>query len=287
MTKTAIAEVRLQLNAMGKQFEAALPKHIPLDRFIRVVMTAIQTNPALLDCDPRTLLNACMRAAQDGLLPDGKHGALVIYKGRGGPVAQWLPMIAGIRQQVRNSGEVKTWEVNVVHERDFFDYQLGDDPHIDHKPVLHADRGRIIAAYSIAVFTSGERSREVMGVDEIEAIRQQSKAKDSGPWVTHYGEMSKKTVARRHSKVLPMSSDLDDLLRAGSDDDEPSQAGPAIPGLHSRDQPARRQSLGDTLNMMVAPRSEVDQVPSDPVDEDQFDLITGEVAAEKEAVKHE
>ena len=58
-----------------------------------------------------------MRAAQDGLLPDGRLGALGGLQGKSrGPIAQWLPMIAGIRQKVRNSSEVATWEVHTVYE---------------------------------------------------------------------------------------------------------------------------------------------------------------------------
>ena len=282
MNKTAISEVRLQLDTMVGQFAAVLPRHIPVERFGRVVLTAIQTNPDLLNVERRSLWNAAMKAAQDGLLPDGRLGALVIYKDkRRGPIAQWLPMIAGIRQKVRNSGEVATWEVHLVYERDLFDYELGDDPHIVHRPV-RGDRGKIIAAYSVAVLKTGERSREVMWIDEIEAIREQSRTADTGPWKTHFGEMAKKTVARRHAKVLPMSSDLDDLLRRDDDDAELGQgAGPAI-------QPRPSRSLTDALNMVASlPETPRDDVPQSVPDEDQYDLITGEVAAEKEAVKHE
>jgi recombination protein RecT len=111
---------------------------------------------------------------------------------------------------------------------------------------VRGDRGRIIATYSVAVLKSGERSREVMWIDEIEAIRVKSKYPDGGPWKDHYGEMCRKTVARRHSKVLPMSSDLDDLLRR--DDDE----------THDRLQDAPRgdapppRSLTDALNMVAS-----------------------------------
>jgi recombinational DNA repair protein RecT len=144
---------------------------------------------------------------------------LVVYRDkRRGQVAQWMPMVAGIRQKVRNSGEIATWEANVVHEKDQFDFMLGDEPRIHHVPHKGADRGDIVAAYSIATLRSGEKSREVMWIDEIEAVRAGSRAKDSGPWVTHFGEMAKKTVTKRHAKVLPMSSDLDDLLRRDEDD---------------------------------------------------------------------
>ncbi|MFE1598225.1 recombinase RecT [Methylobacterium sp. ID0610] len=200
--------VREQIQSREAEFAAALPAHIPVERFKRVLLTAVQNNPDLLKLERRSFFNAAMRAAQDGLLPDGREGAIVEFKGR----AQWMPMIAGIRKKVRNSGEIATWEANVVFENDHFEYQLGDEPKIVHTPVL-TNRGKPIAAYSIAVLKSGERSREVMTIEEIEKVRSVSRAKTGGPWSQWWEEMARKTVARRHSKVLPLSSDLDDLLR--------------------------------------------------------------------------
>ena len=210
-----IAVFRTQLDQMNDQFKAALPAHIPVERFMRVVMTAIQQPPALLGWERRSLWNAAITAAQDGLLPDGREAAMVIYKDKErGPIVQYMPMIAGLRKKVRNSGEIATWDVYVVHENDEFDYELGDNPFIRHKPTLD-DPGRVVAAYSVCTLKTGEKSREVMSVAAIEKVRAVSRAKDSqyGPWVRWYEEMCRKTVARRHSKVLPMSTDLDDLIR--------------------------------------------------------------------------
>jgi recombination protein RecT len=204
-----ITVVRTQIDDMAGQFQAALPAHIPVERFARVVMTAIQNNGDLLSCSRKSLFNAAMKAAQDGLLPDGREGAMVPYKGQ----VTWMPMVGGIRKKVRNSGEIATWDVHAVFENDAFEYELGDEPFIRHKPAL-ANRGKLIAVYSIATLKSGEKSRDVMSVEDVEKIRSKSLAKN-GPWSDpiFYPEMAKKTVARRHSKVLPMSSDLDDLIR--------------------------------------------------------------------------
>ena len=204
-----IDQARHELERMEPQFKAALPAHIPAERFARVGMTAIQNNPDLLKCDRRSLWNAMMRAAQDGLLPDGRDGAIVAYKGK----AQWMPMIGGIRKKVRNSGEISTWDVQCVYQNDQFDFELGDEPFIRHKPAL-TNRGSMIAAYSVAKLKDGSLSREVMSIEEIEGVRGKSKA-EFGPWndPVFYPEMVRKTVARRHSKLLPMSSDLDDLIR--------------------------------------------------------------------------
>lgn len=281
MNKNAIADVRQQLETMQMQFAAVLPKHIPVERFGRVVLTAVQTNPELLNVERRSLWNACMKAAQDGLMPDGRLAALVVFKDkRRGAIAQYMPMIAGIRQKVRNSGEVATFDAHVVHEKDLFDYELGDEPHIVHRPV-RGERGKIIAAYSIATLKSGEKSREVMWIDEIEEIRGMSRSPDSPAWTKHYGEMCKKTVARRHAKVLPMSSDIDDLLRR--DDDEPNAAG----GIGTAIQPKPARTLTDALNM-IASLPPGDQAP--PLGDDQVlehdgdhDPETGELTADRAA----
>jgi recombination protein RecT len=49
---------------------------------------------------------------------------------------------------------------------------------------------------------------EVMSRSEIDGIRSRSKSSGSGPWVTDYPEMARKTVLRRLCKYLPMSSEL-------------------------------------------------------------------------------
>jgi recombination protein RecT len=225
----AVLDAQLTRESQIEQFRAALPKHIPWQRFVRVVRTGAYNNPELLDAHRGSYLNACMRAAQDGLLPDGRLGALVIYQGKGGTkMVQWLPMIAGLRQKVRNSGEITEWSAHVVHERDAWDYQEGDNPHIHHRPV-RGDRGPVVAAYSVARYRTGEISREWMWIEELDKVRAASKAQ-RGPWQDWTEEMYKKTVAKRHSKVLPMSSDLDDLLRRP---DEPESGPGEVGGVTS------------------------------------------------------
>lgn len=215
----AIRQIRADLNSMESQFAAALPPHIPAARFARVAMTALQNNTKLLRCDRQSLFNALMRCAQDGLLPDGREAAIVPYgtddEGRSSAdTAQYLPMIAGIRKKVRNSGALMDWNCQVVQEGDEFEYQLGDNPFIHHKPARTGGRTRkVIAAYSIATYPDGTVSREVMNADQIADIQRKSKAK-KGPWAdpVFYPEMARKTVARLHSKQLPMSTDLDRVM---------------------------------------------------------------------------
>lgn len=218
------------LDHMQPKFANALPKHIDSKKFTRVAITAIQNTPDLQDiarqspAARQSIYNACSRAAADGLMPDGREGAIVAFNKNVGSKdsprwekhAQWMPMVEGLRKMVRNSGEITNLSVQVVHENDAFDYQLGDQEFIVHKPALKA-RGKIIGAYSIATLKDGEKSREFMDIDQIEAIKSRSKTAKFGPWVTDYSEMARKTVFRRHYKSLPKSTDLDSIIEHDDD----------------------------------------------------------------------
>ncbi|EUC94081.1 recombinase RecT, partial [Providencia alcalifaciens] len=49
---------------------------------------------------------------------------------------------------------------------------------------------------------------EVMTYNQIEKVRNSSKAGKNGPWATHWEEMAKKTVIRRLFKYLPVSIEM-------------------------------------------------------------------------------
>ncbi len=252
----SIDQFRGALSKMRPEFAAALPTQVKPEKFERVVNTAVGLQPGLLSADRRSLFASCMRAAQDGLLPDGREAALVVY----GQTVQYMPMVAGIMKKVRQSKEIKNWSVHTVREADTFDYELGDDEKIVHKPA-RGHRGDVIGAYSIVTLTSGEKSREYMDVGEIEAVRARSRAKDKGPWVTDYSEMCKKTVIRRHAKRLPMSTDLDEFIRQ---DDELTELEPA-PAEVTQDAPARPTRLASVMDAA----DEDDQPPLDVVAESE------------------
>ena len=208
-----IDAMRGTLVKMTPEFQAALPPQIPVEKFIRTTLTAVQMNPGLLNGDRRSLLGSCMKAAQDGLLCDGREAALVMY----GQQVQYMPMVGGILKKIRNSGELSSISAHVVYDRDHFDYELGDEESIKHKPFLGEDRGRPIAVYAIAKTKDGAIYREVMSVGDVEKVRGASRASKNGPWVQWWDEMARKTVIRRIAKRLPSSADLDSVLQSDNE----------------------------------------------------------------------
>ncbi|MCB4863196.1 recombinase RecT [Sphingobium sp. PNB] len=211
-----VVALRQSLSQMGDQLKMALPSHINVEKFQRVTMTAIQANPDLLNADRRSLFGAVVKAAQDGLLPDGREGALVIFNQKNRQTngwdkkVQWMPMIAGVLKKIRQSGEIASVDVHVVHEHDKFTYRPGLDTVPVFEPDWFADRGAPIGAYAIATLKTGEViPPEIMNVQQIEAVRKVSRASDKGPWVDWWGEMARKTVMRRFAKRLPSSTDIE------------------------------------------------------------------------------
>jgi len=57
-------QAMLMKPSMRKQLEMAIPKHMTVDRLLRVAMTAIRTNPKLMECTQESLLACIMCCAQ-------------------------------------------------------------------------------------------------------------------------------------------------------------------------------------------------------------------------------
>lgn len=259
-TPHPLVVVREQMDRRASEFAAALPAHIPVERFKRVLMTAIQNNPDLLNADRQSLWNSAMRSAQDGLLPDGREGAIVIYntkeKRDGREVwikkAQWMPMVFGVLKKIRNSGEVAMITARVVYGGDQFRYWIDEaGEHVFYEPADEPDTNVVRRVFAMAKTKDGELYVEPLTPKDIEKIRAVSRAKDKGPWVDWWEEMAKKSAIRRLAKRLPMSTDLDDLVRR---DDE-------LYDLEGARDEARSETRRPSLSSML------DQIATRPQDE--------------------
>lgn len=188
----------------------ALPDRREVERFTRVALTALQLDPDLLKHDQKSLYNSLLRCAQDGLLPDQREAALVVFGGK----VQYMPMVTGLRKRAAEFGI--SIAAHVVCANDEFHYALGFEPTVQHvPPTLDKPRGKPIGAYAVATDKSGRKYLEVMSHGEIEKVRGSSRAKGAGPWTQWWEEMARKTVARRLFKSLPLHEEaIASLLEA-------------------------------------------------------------------------
>lgn len=261
-----LLKFRGQLEQRANEFKMVLPTHIKPEQFQRTIVTAVQADPELLNADRQSLILACMKAAQDGLLPDKREAALVVYKESKNINGQWvekkvvqyLPMVYGLRKKILQSREVTDIKASVVYRREYeeghFLYEEGTESMLRHKPILdlseeEASDANIVVAYSMATYKDGSKSYEVMRRFEIDKVRECSQTgatKDrkgrprtpKGPWVDWYPEQAKKTVMRRHSKTLPQSGDIVAPIDVEERDDALYAASTAAALDHEPDAPA-------------------------------------------------
>jgi recombination protein RecT len=168
---------------------------------------ACDQNTSLLNADRESLMQACRKAAADGLLIDGREAILLPYAGK----IQYIPMFQGLLKKVRNSGELKSLTVEIVRENDEFSFWIDENgPHLKHVPA-RKERGEPELAYAVAVLNDGGTQIEVMNEEQINQVKNVSKGLNSetSPWKKWPDEMWRKSVLRRISKYLPSSTELD------------------------------------------------------------------------------
>lgn len=194
------------------QIRASLPPSVSVDRFTAVTIAAINHNPDLLhpQIDRQSFYNSVVRAAQDGLLPDGNEAFLNIYSTNIAPRdqppkwvkrVQYQKMVGGLIKIFENAG-IDAW-ANSVYENDTFDV-WGDDSgeHYLHRPArLGTPRGNRIGSYAVAK-RPGARSIiiQVMDMDDLERVRNASKNPDKGPWRDWPERMEQKSALHRLKK---------------------------------------------------------------------------------------
>ena len=208
---------KLTLSEQMPVIAEGMPSHVDSNRFELIARSAISSSSYLLSClkdNPRSVWSSIMAAGQDGLLLDGRESALVPFRSsKDGWTCQYIPMIGGILKMMRQSGKVSSLSAHVVYENDDFDYELGDQERIEHKPILTGPRGKPVLAYAILHTTDGGIYREVMSAEEILKVKAISKAKN-GPWSGPFEtEMWRKTVLRRLAKKAPLSTDVINLMK--------------------------------------------------------------------------
>lgn len=211
--------------------QKAAPRHLSAERFLRIANTAMTRVPKLKQCTVSSFWNCLIQLSAVGLEPDGRNAHLIPYK----DVCTLIIDYKGIVTCVRRSGEVSDIHADVVCENDVFEFNMGKVT--KHIRDLRKPRGEMYAAYSYVKFKDGTESYEVMSKEEIDKIRNRSPAGKSGPWVTDYNEMAKKTCFRRQSKWLPFSSEIIRVIEADDASLFPNIAKDSITGDDIKDMP--------------------------------------------------
>ena len=199
------------INKSEKQIAKALPSAITPERFARMATTAVTMNPDLGRCTPASFIGALLQAAALGLEPNTPLGQAYLipynnYK-TGAKEAQFQIGYRGMIELAHRSGEFQSIEAHIVYENDEFEYELGLEPKLRHKPAMR-NRGDIVWVYAVYKLKSGGYGFEVMSKADIDEHRRKYSKAKSSPWDTAWEGMAKKTVIKQALKYAPLKSEF-------------------------------------------------------------------------------
>lgn len=217
--QTAVAEgkkrpqsIKEYIQAYEGEIAKALPSVMTPERFSRIALSAVSNTPKLAECTPMSFLAAMMNAAQLGLEPNTPLGQAYLIPFRNNKAntteCQFQIGYKGLIDLAYRSGDVSIVQAHAVYENDEFEYELGLDPKLVHRPAS-GERGKAIAYYAMFKLTNGGYGFQVFSRSDIEAhAKRYSKSFSSGPWQTNFDEMAKKTVLKAALKYAPLKSDF-------------------------------------------------------------------------------
>lgn len=200
------------IKAMEPEIKKALPEVITPERFTRMALSALNTTPKLKECTQMSFLAALMNAAQLGLEPNTPLGQayLIPYNNKGVMECQFQIGYKGLIDLGYRNPQMQIISAQVVYENDLFEYELGLNPKLEHRPTL-GERGEVRLFYGFFKLVNGGFGFEVMSKTAMdEYAKEYSKAFDSSfsPWKNNYIGMAKKTVIKQALKYAPLKTDF-------------------------------------------------------------------------------
>jgi len=232
VARTASENICQTLDKMQGSFSEALRgTGVSVSRFLATAKTAVQTHTdqkGLEAADRNSLYLAIKKAAGDGLVPDNREAALVIYNtkqkdGTWVKQVQYQPMVQGLVKLARKSGEIEKIGAFIVFEKDSFKFEVGLDDIPRHSApqdengnhLWFSDRGKPIGVWAFVKLKSGEYIDPVMLTHErIDRIATRSKI--AGNYNPESGkdweEWWKKAAIRNILKYAPKSTSLEQAI---------------------------------------------------------------------------
>ncbi len=168
-------------------------------------MQIFESNTYLQKCNPTSILNAVLNVARTSITLNPVMKLAYLIPRRNQCILEFSYM--GLIAMLRDNGCIKSISAHIVYADEEFDYINNNEIH--HKPKYaqteqeHKERG-IIGCYSRAVLPTGDILYEFMPMWEIDKVKRNSEnsASKYSAWNTWRDEMIKKSVLKRHFKML-------------------------------------------------------------------------------------
>ena len=194
-------------------------------KFLSSVMSSVQQVPALLECEPTSLVNSFMTMAQLGLMPSGVSGEAYVlpYNSKDGKKAQFQLGYQGLITLFYRAGGQKI-RTGIVYANDEFSFENGEIRHKIDISKSNEERGEAIAAYAIATVNGHDIAKAMNKKDILRYGEQFSKSyskPEYSPWNPKNDperNMWIKTVLKQLGKLLPKNETINRALAEDNKD---------------------------------------------------------------------
>lgn len=219
-----------------------VPQWLNPDTLINVIYAEARRTPRILECSIESILQCVIQCAQAGLVPQFGRAYLVPYNNSKQINGRWTkvmelsfqPGYLGLIDLARRSNKILNIYGAVVHEGDEFEYSLGSERKLVHRPKLRGDAGSVFAVYAYWEFKDGGQHIDVMRIDDVYKRRAKSQAYQYAinnptnktaqdcPWIVYPDEMAVKTILKHSAKMVPFEIErfdtaiqMDDAAESG------------------------------------------------------------------------
>lgn len=194
------------------------------------IRQAFQSSPELQNCTPQTITNVIEQIGAIGI-STSPQDKLAFIQAQNVKVSKkpdvWEAQavlkiqFTGLIKLLVDSGACEYIRADVVHESDNFVYHGPTaKPEFTVANPFGDDRGPVVGAFAEALTADGTTYCEILRIEELDAIKNASKSKDSGPWKTFENEMRKKAAIRRLYKTIPKRNQRVTMAVAATQEDE-------------------------------------------------------------------
>ncbi len=227
---------------MHKQMASVLPTHLKADRMARIAVTALRTTKDLASCTSASFVASMMACSMLGLEPNTPLGQayLIPYYNKRNQCFDCTLIIGyqGYIDLIRRSGQVASIQAFAVYQGDFFEYELGLNPTLKHKPSEEITRGddptKLTHAYCVVKLKDKEADPIFLVMPRAQIERRKKRSGTAGssysPWATDYEAMALKTVVRGIVKWAPRSTEMATAVEIEDRTDRGAPIAPALPG---------------------------------------------------------
>lgn len=216
-----LIQIEAKLSELLKEKAGALPKNFNQTRFLQNCLTVLKElgEDKLKKLSPESIALTMVKGAFLGLDFFNRECYAI-------PFANELQFLTDYKGDMKLARQysikpIKNIYAELVREEDIFFCEIVEGrPTVNFKPKIFSDN-KIIGAFAVVIYADDTMNYAVMSEKEIQATRQNwSKCPNSPAWVKAQGEMYKKTVLKRLTKMIELNFDnaeQDKAYQDGSD----------------------------------------------------------------------